>query len=188
MKKYIEEITQYGAVQEFLGSTTIEEKFKDLREEYDSSIGLLDFIDFKKFNAQEEEDKILKQDIEELSKFQAALAESMTNTDMRSIYLELFVPFINDVAFILREVTDLYCTAQHNKQIARILIERISAANSAVNIYILRENYSYTLKDHNSLQRLVEVLQNMKKFIGEIIQNNLAKAKDNDNKKISRNN
>ena len=46
MKKYIEEMTHYNAVQEFLGAESIEEKFKDLRQEYDTSIDLLNLVDF----------------------------------------------------------------------------------------------------------------------------------------------
>ncbi|CAI2177545.1 3952_t:CDS:10 [Funneliformis geosporum] len=49
-----------------------------LNKDYDSSITLLSFtltVDFK--NNSEKEDKILKEDIEELLKFQAALAESI---------------------------------------------------------------------------------------------------------------
>src|SRR6266542_3801574 len=80
MKKYIKEITQYNTVQKFIGAKSIEKQFKELCKDYDSSIGLLNFtltVDFK-INA-EKEDKILKEDIEELLKFQAALAESITD-------------------------------------------------------------------------------------------------------------
>ncbi|PKK76047.1 hypothetical protein RhiirC2_735299, partial [Rhizophagus irregularis] len=37
MKKYIEEITQYHTVQDFLKDKIIEDKFKDLREKYNNT-------------------------------------------------------------------------------------------------------------------------------------------------------
>ena len=87
----------------------------------------------KKFNAQEE-DKILREDVEKILKFQA-----------------------DD---ILKEITELFKMAQHNKNITKMLMERIDAANSA----ILRSDDL----DYNNLQRLVQVLQSMKKFIEKI--------------------
>src|SRR5688572_22508072 len=64
LNKYVKEITQYNTEQEVL--KTIEKKVKDLCMEYDDSISLLNFVDFKEFNAQDE-DKVLR-DVEELLK------------------------------------------------------------------------------------------------------------------------
>src|SRR5436190_5648635 len=105
---------QYDRVQKILEVSTIEKKFKDLRKEYDTSISLLNLIDFKKFNSQEE-DKLLKEDTEKMQKFLADLAKK-------------------SIAEILNEVTELYKTAQHNKNITKILMQRIAAANSAASI------------------------------------------------------
>src|SRR5688572_11114668 len=79
-----------------------------------------------------------------------------------------FVRLIKDVNEILSKVTELYETAQHNKNITKILMERIAAANSTVNI--LQDDL--TSKDYTSLQRLVQVLQQMRKYIEEIVQFN----------------
>ncbi|CAG8440210.1 6313_t:CDS:2 [Funneliformis caledonium] len=82
-----------------------------------------------------------------------------------------FIPLIRDVTDILNKVTDLYRTAQHNKNITEVLMERIAAANSAVQILQAREDF-FNSKDYTSLQRLVQVLQKMKKYIEEITQFN----------------
>ncbi|RIA99615.1 kinase-like domain-containing protein [Glomus cerebriforme] len=93
MENYIKEITQYNTVIKFLKTKTIEKKFKDLCKDYDDNIKLLNFtlpIEFKFINPQDE-DKILKEDIEELLKFQQVLAEIMnekvtdTNDKMNSL-------------------------------------------------------------------------------------------------------
>ncbi|CAI2198596.1 14386_t:CDS:2, partial [Funneliformis geosporum] len=75
------------------------------------------------------------------------------------------------VTDILNVVIDLYKTAQHNKNITKVLMERIIAANSAVEILKAREDL-FTLKNYTSLQILIQVLQKMKKFIEEITQYN----------------
>lgn len=60
MKKYIEVITPYNIMQKNLENNMIEKKIKELCEEYDSSISVLNFhslVNFK-FNDQEEDDII----------------------------------------------------------------------------------------------------------------------------------
>src|ERR1043166_4418129 len=81
-----------------------------------------------------------------------------------------FFPLIKDVGEILIKIMDLYNTAQHNKKITKLLAERIAAANSAVSI--LREDDLHTPTHYANLQRLVQVLQNMKKFSEDITQYN----------------
>ncbi|GBB91817.1 hypothetical protein RclHR1_01920021 [Rhizophagus clarus] len=88
-----------------------------------------------------------------------------------AIPLSQFIPLIKDVSEIFSKVTDLYKSAQHNKNITRILLERVSAANISVNILQAREDLLTSIY-YKSLQRLVQVLQNMKKYIEEITQYN----------------
>src|SRR5436190_19839243 len=89
MKEYIEDITKYNKVQKFLEAKTVEQKFKDLRKEYDDSISLFNFDDFKKFNTQEEDNVLLEVQ---------SLAEIVT-------------------VEIISEVKELYKTVQHNRNI-----------------------------------------------------------------------
>ncbi|CAG8480579.1 1226_t:CDS:2 [Rhizophagus irregularis] len=81
-----------------------------------------------------------------------------------------FVPLIKDVADILKRIVDLYSTAQHNKKITKLLMERVAAAHSAISI--LREDDLYTSKHYYNLQRLVQVLQKMKNYADVITQYN----------------
>src|SRR5581483_3455584 len=111
----------YNSVQKFLvKDKPIEEEFIDLCKKYDNRISPLNFKDFRKFNVWEES-KVLKEDIEKLFKFQAALAESITDADTTAIYFELFSPLIKNVAIIFSKVADIYRTAKYNKRITKIL-------------------------------------------------------------------
>ncbi|RIA99652.1 kinase-like domain-containing protein [Glomus cerebriforme] len=83
------------------------------------------------------------------------------------------IPLIKDVNDIFNKVMNLYNTAQHSKKKIKLLIERIGTANSAVSI--LREENLYTLHYYNNLQRLIQVLQKMRKYIEELIQYNKMK-------------
>ncbi|CAB4442257.1 unnamed protein product [Rhizophagus irregularis] len=83
-----------------------------------------------------------------------------------AIPLSQFIPLIKDVSEIFSKVTDLYWSAQHNENITRILLERVSAANTSVNILQARKDL-LTSVYYKSLQRFVRVLHNMKKFIEE---------------------
>ena len=102
-------------------------------------------VNFIKFDAQEE-DKIMKEVIKELLKFQAALAKNTTGE-------------------ILNEATELYKTAQHhNKKVTEILMERNSEAYFVDSIHISQEDL-YTSKDYTNLHGLVRVLQSMKSLL-----------------------
>jgi DNA-binding protein YbaB len=87
------------------------------------------------------------------------------------IPLSQFIPLINDVSDIVLKVKVLYESAQHNKKIAKLFMERISAAYTSVHILQAREEL-LTPAYYRSFQRLVQVLHNMKKYIEEIIQYN----------------
>ncbi|CAG8682246.1 1900_t:CDS:2, partial [Funneliformis caledonium] len=76
MKIYIDEITQYDIVLQFLEDKSIENKFKDLCKEYDDRNDVLSFAIELKTNA-EKEDKVLEGDVKELLKFQKTFEESI---------------------------------------------------------------------------------------------------------------
>ncbi|CAB4442260.1 unnamed protein product [Rhizophagus irregularis] len=99
------------------------------------------------------------------------IISSVELTTSVAIPLSQFIPLIRDVSEIFSKVMDLYRSAQHNKNITRILMERISTANISVNILQAREDL-LTLIYYKSLQRLVQVLHNMIKFIEDITQYN----------------
>ncbi|RIA88661.1 kinase-like domain-containing protein [Glomus cerebriforme] len=82
-----------------------------------------------------------------------------------------FSPLIKEISDILNKVMDIYKTARHNKNITKILIERIASANSAVYILQTREDL-FTSYYYKSLQILVKVLHNIRKFAEEITQYN----------------
>ncbi|CAG8569591.1 5595_t:CDS:2 [Rhizophagus irregularis] len=107
MKKFIEDITQYNTVQKFLGAKKIESEFKELCKEYDSSMTSLNFnLLVVNFNT-ETEDKIVKEDVEQLIKFQEALVESMNNVEQK-------VSHTNDqMNLVVERVSEMAITMQN---------------------------------------------------------------------------
>ncbi|RIA92145.1 kinase-like domain-containing protein [Glomus cerebriforme] len=77
-----------------------------------------------------------------------------------------FIPLIDNVITILNSARDLYHTAEHNKETAALLIERISYANELVTT--LQADEPYTENQYSNLQRFVQVLKRMENFIKEI--------------------
>ncbi|POG59038.1 kinase-like domain-containing protein [Rhizophagus irregularis DAOM 181602=DAOM 197198] len=129
MKEYIEEITQYNTVQKFLGTEMIEKKFKELCKEYDSCIILLNSNLSVNFNFNtEQEDKIIKEDIVQLSKFQKVLAEC-----------------INDVK---QKVT-------HTNDQMNLIVERVS--EMAITMQSMQSNMkSMTYTEDNKIQKRID--------------------------------
>ncbi|PKK72895.1 kinase-like protein [Rhizophagus irregularis] len=109
MKEYIEEITQYNTVQKFLGTEMIEKKFKELCKEYDSCIILLNSNLSVNFNFNtEQEDKIIKEDIVQLSKFQKVLAECINDVKQKVTHtndqMNLIVERVSEMAITMQSM------------------------------------------------------------------------------------
>uniref|UniRef100_U9TTG3 Uncharacterized protein n=1 Tax=Rhizophagus irregularis (strain DAOM 181602 / DAOM 197198 / MUCL 43194) TaxID=747089 RepID=U9TTG3_RHIID len=80
---------------------------------------------------------------------------------------------INTIVKILDEVKELCKKAQHNKKIAGILTKRISKVIPLIKIIQQKDELftSHYEDSHNNLRRLIlQVPQNMKKYIEEITQ------------------
>src|ERR1051325_5586561 len=86
------------------------------------------------------------------------------------IPFSLFIPLIKNVAEVLIKVVDSYETAQHNKRIAKLLEERIKAANTVIEP--LKQDKLNSPIHYANLQRLVLVLKKMETFCEEITQYN----------------
>uniref|UniRef100_U9UEP2 Protein kinase domain-containing protein n=1 Tax=Rhizophagus irregularis (strain DAOM 181602 / DAOM 197198 / MUCL 43194) TaxID=747089 RepID=U9UEP2_RHIID len=111
MKKFIEDITQYNTVQKFLGAKKIESEFKELCKEYDSSMTSLNFnLLVVNFNT-ETEDKIVKEDVEQLIKFQEALVESMNNVEQKVSHtndqMNLVVERVSEMAITMQNMQSM---------------------------------------------------------------------------------
>ncbi|CAI2190218.1 11641_t:CDS:2 [Funneliformis geosporum] len=84
-----------------------------------------------------------------------------------------FVPLIADVANILDQIVDLYQSAEHNKRICGVLIDRVSAAEAAVRNLKIRRDQNKTFFNQQNLillQRLVHNIQQIRRFVNEVSQ------------------
>jgi hypothetical protein len=84
-----------------------------------------------------------------------------------------FIPLVTEVASILDQIVELYHSAEHNKRICGVLIDRVSAAEALVrNLKIRRDQNKdfFNQKNLILLQRLVNNIQQIKRFVGEISQ------------------
>ncbi|GBC05876.1 hypothetical protein RclHR1_06490011 [Rhizophagus clarus] len=84
-----------------------------------------------------------------------------------------FLPLIGEVSKILREITDIYQTAEHNKRICGVMLDRVTIAESAIkNLQVRREENEEFFSEENyvNLQKLVTVIGKIRKFVGEISQ------------------
>ncbi|CAB5368051.1 unnamed protein product [Rhizophagus irregularis] len=145
--------------QKNLKNKMIKKKFPELCEEYDSSISLLNFN----------------------------LLVDLMFSDQEENYDTIFdaVELATSVSDIFSKSTESNGSTQHNKNIAKILTERVSAVITSVNILQAREE-SLTSTYYKGLQRLIQVLHSMKKFIGEIVQHSKMQMYLVGNKKIKK--
>ncbi|CAI2171462.1 15560_t:CDS:2 [Funneliformis geosporum] len=83
------------------------------------------------------------------------------------IPFEKFLPLFGDVVKILDNAVQMYVIAQHNKNICKLLIQRIGVANSQISILKTQKDL-FTTESYESLQKLVNLLGLMRNFIGDI--------------------
>ncbi|CAG8666644.1 14004_t:CDS:2 [Cetraspora pellucida] len=84
-----------------------------------------------------------------------------------------FFPLIGDVASIFRELVDIYQTAEHNKRICGVLLDRVGAAEAAVrNLDIRRDDNRqfFTERNYIIFRKFIGVIKRIKNFANEISQ------------------
>ncbi|CAB4440823.1 unnamed protein product [Rhizophagus irregularis] len=91
-----------------------------------------------------------------------------------------FHPLINEIRSILTEIIEIAQAAEHNKRICDVLKLRVYAVDLATfELNVMRNNQEFfNRKNYSSLQSLVTVITQIKKFITDISQmKNLIKLK-----------
>ncbi|CAB5192502.1 unnamed protein product [Rhizophagus irregularis] len=84
-----------------------------------------------------------------------------------------FLPLIGEVSRLLKEIVDIYQTAEHNKRICGVMLDRVTIAESAIkNLKVRREENEDFFSEENyiNLQKLVTVVGKIRKFLAEISQ------------------
>jgi hypothetical protein len=84
-----------------------------------------------------------------------------------------FLPLIGEVSKLLKDVVDIYQTAEHNKRICGVMLDRVTIADSAVkNLKVRREENEAFFSEENfiNLHKLVTVISKIHKFVKEISQ------------------
>ncbi|PKK74134.1 hypothetical protein RhiirC2_308537 [Rhizophagus irregularis] len=83
-----------------------------------------------------------------------------------------FLPFIEEVSRLLKEIVDIYQTAVINKGICGVMLDRVAIAESATKNFLkVRENEEFfSAENYINLQKLVTVVGKIRKFLAEISQ------------------
>src|SRR6266498_5118908 len=84
-----------------------------------------------------------------------------------------FLPLVGEVAKIFNEIVEIYQTAENNKRICGIMLDRVQMADAAVrNLKKRRDENLEFFSERNffNLHKLVTIIVKIRKFIGEISQ------------------
>src|ERR1044072_650149 len=84
-----------------------------------------------------------------------------------------FLPLIGEVTKLCNEIVEIYQTAEHNKRICGVMLDRVQIAETAVkNLKNRREENLefFSSENYINLQKLVNVTVKIRKFLGEISQ------------------
>ncbi|CAI2179327.1 17346_t:CDS:10, partial [Funneliformis geosporum] len=85
----------------------------------------------------------------------------------------VFLPLITEVTQVFNEIIKIYQTAEHNKKICGIFLDRVQIADTAVRNLKNRRDENvefFTTNNLLHLQELVNVISKICKFVGEISQ------------------
>ncbi|CAG8472816.1 3743_t:CDS:2 [Cetraspora pellucida] len=84
-----------------------------------------------------------------------------------------FVPIINDIVSVTDEITIIYQSAEHNKRISRVLVDRIAAVETSIRLLKIHKDDNkefFNQENFVVMQKLSDNIQKIKKFIGEVTQ------------------
>ncbi|CAB4433421.1 unnamed protein product [Rhizophagus irregularis] len=117
--------------------------------------------------------------------FEESKTQVISTTIQSDVFKEIvpiskFHPLINEIRSILNEIIELAQAAEHNSQICEVLKRRVYAVDSATfELSVSRKNHEFfNKKNYSSLQSLVSVITQIKRFISDISQmKNLIKLK-----------
>ncbi|CAG8460193.1 1793_t:CDS:2 [Diversispora eburnea] len=96
---------------------------------------------------------------------------SQTTLNVVSAIGEPFVPLIGAVTIVISEIIKVYETVQYNKKICNSLMDRVNNAEAAVKTFERRQTENKDLSKqeyYNSFVRFVEIMNRIKKFIGDV--------------------
>ncbi|CAB5388652.1 unnamed protein product [Rhizophagus irregularis] len=98
--------------------------------------------------------------------------ESKTQVSEEIVSFSKFLPLINEIRSIHDEITEIAQAAEHNKRICDVLKLRVYAVNLATfELNVMRNNQKlFNRRNYSSLQSLVTVITQIKKFITDISQ------------------
>ncbi|CAG8633736.1 5659_t:CDS:2 [Dentiscutata heterogama] len=84
-----------------------------------------------------------------------------------------FVPIIGDIVCVTDEITLIYQSAEHNKRISRVLVDRIASVETSIRLLKIHKDDNkkfFNQENFVVMQKLSDNIQKIKKFIGEVTQ------------------
>jgi hypothetical protein len=103
----------------------------------------------------------------------AAICAAVEVVSHAAVPFANFLPLIGEVARICNELVEIYQTAEHNKRICGVMLDRVQIAETAVrNLKNRREDNEDFFSEENyiNLHKLVNVITKIRKFVAEISQ------------------
>ncbi|CAG8469559.1 14925_t:CDS:2 [Gigaspora margarita] len=107
------------------------------------------------------------------SKASQIVGEVYEAASVIAIPFSKFVPIINDIVGVTEDITQIYQSAEHNKRISLVLVERIAAVETSLRyLKIHKDDQKNFFNQENFvvMQKLLDNIQKIKKFIGEVTQ------------------
>ncbi|GBC04276.1 hypothetical protein RclHR1_00560003 [Rhizophagus clarus] len=102
----------------------------------------------------------------------ALVGSGITTVPKEIIPFNKFYPLITEIRSIFNEIIELARAAEHNKRICEVLKLRVYAVDLAtfeLNVYEKNQEF-FNRKNYSSLQSLVTIITQIKKFISDISQ------------------
>ncbi|CAG8557538.1 9081_t:CDS:2, partial [Racocetra fulgida] len=107
------------------------------------------------------------------SKASQVAGEIYETASLIAIPFSKFVPIINDIVSFTDEITGIYQSAEHNKRISRVLVDRVAAADSSIRLLKIHKDDNkdfFNQENFVIMQKLSDNIQKIKKFIAEVTQ------------------
>lgn len=151
IRKLLAEISRFESYQKFIKIKKNIEIFRDLNNDFNSTVQLLNFSSLISST-----ESLVCTEIETASKIEVTFAS--------------FLPLIEEVNKLYNYIDEIHQNAQYNEKTCKAMLERIRIANTAVGNLKIRNLEFFSKKNFNNFRNLVIVICEMRHFLADISQ------------------
>ncbi|RIB05371.1 hypothetical protein C2G38_600161 [Gigaspora rosea] len=180
IKDFTKDVSKLKGYKRFLNAKDVKIKYEKLIDEFENCMNDLNFVigAYNAINREKDSQKVDKalDDVNQLlSNPEPALSNSTAAFNTGQVALNtikdivnIYIPLIGAVKQLVGEIYQIYENAECNKEICRIMTNRVKAAEYSMDMTMNDEEGDFLRKSYEAFKRFKNILINIKDFTKDV--------------------